>query len=400
MDVAFGIILMLLGFVLIVGPSLFYRDEETKVQAWLENFWIKICDWKDASLTLQDKFARKYVALTSEIFSRNLGSRILSVQSITVCASWSLASFCLFFLAGTTIFAADHSSFLQIILICLVGVIVFTAAAISNSPIFRGNVLAFFVILLMMQFVGRFVVSDADLVRLPDSVDWEQMQSELVEETQGIQKLTDHQLREEYGFNQNEIEWLRNSSVEEIKESFSKNDLQRLMQLAVTLHPDYPKKGATDKLLTGSVLWLAIIAAVVSDLLFVVITRRLLRYCSTASALKILVFAIFNIFFSATFVAIPFIIGFMAPLRYEYKMCFAIVSGMNWTTMLLALSSILLAIVLLLHTYSWPVADRLIYKLASRGIEGRKKWMIAIGFVMLTAGSKIVGLGWVPFLKL
>jgi hypothetical protein len=70
--------------ILVFYASLSYETEDGKIQNLLEEWWIKVDDYKKQAISKHTAFIKALASLVTNIFDRVFGTRIYSVESLGV----------------------------------------------------------------------------------------------------------------------------------------------------------------------------------------------------------------------------------------------------------------------------------------------------------------------------
>jgi len=152
---------------------------------------------------------------------------------------------------------------------------------------------------------------------------------------------------------------------------------------------------------------LPIALAISSDIVFTVITRKILRTCSSLNSLfKLSLLLITNIVIAFTLVLFPVFWGFIAvvvdsffssgDIEHLAHIVILIAGSGNLIIGLTSFAIVILALTLLIHRVLWPILERPMYLLQQVGITRRKKSVLIIGFALI--GMSIQGTA-MPILK-
>jgi hypothetical protein len=95
---------VLLGLFCVVTAIFLYPSEEGKVQSKLEDFWVKLDDYRTVAISRHTEFMRQIAALESLILKRMFGNVLWSEKAM-------FASVCLSVASGTLVLLANHDSY-------------------------------------------------------------------------------------------------------------------------------------------------------------------------------------------------------------------------------------------------------------------------------------------------
>jgi hypothetical protein len=335
------------------------RELDKQVQNLLSEWWVKIDDAKDYTLSVHTAFMQEVARLTTAGFDRLFGNRIISLQSVGVSGWYSIASI---FLAVSleAVFAVPSPELslvfrLLIIAISLVFVLFFVSVGTLPAFIPRVIWLTIWCVLLalgsLMLLSGLFIGYSA-IVNNPVS---------------------------------------------------KGDDPKFIVAVLVTAY--------------GS-MCIALMIHVITDAMFIAITRKLLRWSSGLhSFLKITGLILLNLILAFTLIKAPLLlenwisealIDWESVIGREWGMSrniatlidFAIFNilkafaASNFITALFSFVFIVLGGVMLLHRLFWPLLDRPIYALQKLGFIRRKKLAFTLGIALIgvAVGGKVPSL--------
>jgi hypothetical protein len=144
-----------------------------------------------------------------------------------------------------------------------------------------------------------------------------------------------------------------------------------------------------------------IVLGIASDMLFIALTRKLLRWSLMEKFSRILTVILLNCLLSFVlikgFYRFSFSVGqvynfdfsTLGNLMHIIDFAFLFAAGTNFFTVLFALAIVILALIMLLHRTFWPMLSRPIYALAKLGIIHRPKLLGTIGLALLGLATGI-----------
>ncbi len=145
----------------------------------------------------------------------------------------------------------------------------------------------------------------------------------------------------------------------------------------------------------GAAIVVAGLGGFACDVLFIVLTRRLVRWVEEMkSSFKVLALVVFNLVVGFLMVSPIFLLSFGHWNRS------AIFNQMIGTTALVGLSNVfdaalaslfvLLALLLILHRAIWPGLTRTLFRMQDLGTSGRRGILVTVGLALLGwSGAKI-----------
>lgn len=168
MILAFRLLAILIGCLLIYMALFLYEDQQGRVQSRLENFWIKIDDAKKYMLSRHIAFMRAVASLLIAGFDRVFGKRDFSIQSVGVSACYAAAASDLFIVAVSSSPNAKEQFLPSFFFVALLGTI---PTFIRRSF----GIKAWFLVFLFFAFndfiLPYFYMSFfADSIQIPDMV--------------------------------------------------------------------------------------------------------------------------------------------------------------------------------------------------------------------------------------
>jgi hypothetical protein len=124
------------------------------------------------------------------------------------------------------------------------------------------------------------------------------------------------------------------------------------------------------------------------DVIFITLTRRLLRWAGEmTSSLKVLATVIVNFFLAVLFVS-PLLVGvnikLIGDLRDEILITISMIAFSNIMDAVVALFYVLLAVLLLIHRALWPLLTRTLFRMAYIGTKGRRSILTTVGLALLS----------------
>jgi hypothetical protein len=141
------------------------------------------------------------------------------------------------------------------------------------------------------------------------------------------------------------------------------------------------------------ILLTALFGSFVSDLLFIAITRRLLRAVQPIkNYLVIVLIVVANLLCAVVLVIFPLTWGRFEVRSNKHAPLGALLvftSLMNYLDAFLALLFVLLSIILLVHRVLWPLLSRTLFRLQDIGAKGRRAILMSVGLSLL--GTSIFG---------
>jgi hypothetical protein len=335
------------------------RELDKKVQNCLSEWWVKIDDARDYSLSVHTAFMRQVASLTDSGFNRLFGNRIISLQSLGVSVWYSIASIFLALLleAGLTAQSPDLPLVSRLLIIAISLGLALFFVSVGTLPAFTprtawlviwGALLAVGVVMILSGvFLGySTIVNDPNLNR-----------------------------------------W----------------DPKLVFGVMVTSY--------------GSIC-VALIIHVMTDAIFIAITRKLLRWSSGLhSFTKITGLIVFNLILAFMLIKAPLLLqdwinealidweSVITPewgvtrdmatlIDYAIFIIIKIFAASNLVTALFSFVFIVLGGVMLLHRLFWPLLDRPIYALEKLGFIRRKKLAFTLGIALIgvAVGGKVPSL--------
>ena len=319
-----------------MASSLLYETEDKLLQNKLDSLWIRLSDVETVALSKQARFVRAVSVLTNSFFDAFLGHKLVSARSLGVSACLSMAS---------------------------LGIVCWRS--VQNLP-FKDAVQTFYepvVVILLALAVLPFILRN----KLP-MVLW----STMVLATIATAFAGMHAM-----------EWFEEPWV----------------------HVSPFTEVAYDTVFLS--------LTIISDSIFIVVTRWIVRkFAVYQSGFAILGAATGNLILAILLVVLPFSAAwgrngmvslFKEPNLFDAIESYAAYGGTrNIFLMTLAGSNLLDAVVasvffgfyllLLFHRILWPAIQRPVYALANRGIVGRRKFYLVLGFSLLGLGTSRVPL--------
>jgi hypothetical protein len=124
------------------------------------------------------------------------------------------------------------------------------------------------------------------------------------------------------------------------------------------------------------------------DVIFITLTRRLLRWAGEmTSSLKVLATVIVNFFLAVLFVS-PLLVGvnikLIGDLRDEILITISMIAFSNIVDAVVALFYVLLAVLLLIHRALWPLLTRTLFRMTDIGTKGRRSILTTVGLALLS----------------
>jgi hypothetical protein len=145
---------------------------------------------------------------------------------------------------------------------------------------------------------------------------------------------------------------------------------------------------------------LGLMIGIASDALFILLTRRILRWTLSASFVRSIGVIIGNTIFAFVLIVFPFLLSRWLPpwqSGYSSNMFMDILSAAlivdSFSNLPIAFSGgvfVLLALGMLLHKTFWPILNRPIYALQSLGIARRSKLLGTIGLILIGSSIGVV----------
>jgi hypothetical protein len=125
------------------------------------------------------------------------------------------------------------------------------------------------------------------------------------------------------------------------------------------------------------------------DVIFITLTRRLLRWAGEmTSSWKVLATVIVNFFLAVLFVS-PLLVGvnikLIGDLRDEILITISMIAFSNIVDAVVALFYVLLAVLLLIHRALWPLLTRTLFRMTDIGTKGRRSILTTVGLALLSA---------------
>jgi hypothetical protein len=396
LQIVVRLLALIIGIACVYVALFLYEDEQGKVQSVLEEFWIRISDFRKVAVSRTALFMRELADFTDSTFERFFGRKLLSLKSMAVSACFSSASVCLMILY--TMYTNDRMVEAMMVDALRketstgVSVIVLNTKFVDEyGPFFApciGLIMLFFILLGMLpgfmekrtSKVWLWSVGVSLLLAASGLFAWEYLG--WVKYFTGIQ--------ERHGWGHISILWEH-------------------MRFDV----DPPLLRRTDFFVVMLVAFLIGIATgILSDSVFIAVTRKILRWGSTLEApSKISGIVALNFFFA-------FILAW-APAGIGYGIAAMIFGGAHKTSypassfsvtvfgeavqqagFIASLSNVLtacsaslwvvLGVIALLHRVFWPLLERPVYALQQVGIARRSKLLGSFGLVLLGAGVGVV----------
>jgi hypothetical protein len=134
---------------------------------------------------------------------------------------------------------------------------------------------------------------------------------------------------------------------------------------------------------------LLVLGGFACDVIFITLTRRLLRWAGEmTSSLKVLATVFVNFFLAVLFVS-PLLAGVnirpIGYLRYQISMTISTIAVSNIVDAAVALFYVLLALLLLIHRALWPLLTRTLFRMTDIGTKGRRAILTSVGLALLSA---------------
>jgi hypothetical protein len=134
---------------------------------------------------------------------------------------------------------------------------------------------------------------------------------------------------------------------------------------------------------------LLVLGGFACDVIFITLTRRLLRWAGEmTSSLKVLATVFVNFFLAVLFVS-PLLAGMnirpIGYLRYQIAMTISTIAVSNIVDAAVALFYVLLALLLLIHRALWPLLTRSLFRMTDIGTKGRRAILTSVGLALLSA---------------
>jgi hypothetical protein len=317
---------VLLRVFCVLTAIVLYPDEEGKIQSKLEDFWIRVDDFQNQSLTRHAAFVTQVAQLESKLLDRVFGNRLFSVQAVGISFCCSVGMMSLGFVlpqyreyrTPSGIVDVGVTSLFSALLLCSL-IIGATGVFIATRPVAPPKALR---LITCMLFLSGFVTFYFSF-------------------SQGLVALQN----------------------------------------------------------VGTVILSVVVGGFACDVIFIVLTRRLLRWagCMT-SYLKVLATILLNLL-SAIALALVFpfaayvltlVVTAARPGDTE-RISEAILVGLwmafsNIFDVVLALFFVILASLLLVHRALWPLLTRTLFRMADIGTKGRRAILTTVGFALLAAG--------------
>ncbi len=335
--------------VLLLYSLFLYEDQERaldkRIQNWLSDWWIRIDDAKESSLSAHAAFMREVARLTDAGFNRLFGNRIISFHSFGVSAWYALAS--LFLAISLEPFLNPQPVTLElsaVIGISLAFVVFFiflgTLPAFSPRPVWLitwGVLVTIGVAFLLVALVGVYFTDFTEL-------DLQGQDPKIVFRVTAISFFS--------------------------------------MLIAVMVH-------------------------VMTETLFIAITRRLLRWgAGLVSFLRIASLVVLNLVLAFLLIKAPLLLkdwafewrvahgGEYSLVDHSIFLILSVFAASNLLTALFSIVFIVLGGIMLLHKLFWPVLDRPVYALQKLGFIRRKRlaFTLGIAFIGFAVGNKIPSL--------
>ncbi len=377
---ALRILAFLSGLLCIYAALFIYENEQGKIQSVLEELWLRIDDRRQTFLSRHTLFMREVARFTESRFDRLFGKKLFSLQSVAVSSCYSIASICMmlsYHIYPGNLYSEEYgNSFLPSLMLLTIGFIL-----LGTLPFFirRSRPLK-----LWFTSVVISVLSAASVLYILEHRGWTQF-------FYGVKHLNSAGHRS--------ILW-ENAILDITGQLINRWDFIGIM-------------------LAG--YWIGICLGIASDIAFIAITRRTLRWGSQLeSFFRIFTLILLNCFLALVLSLGPALIGFgtafvitghsstipgQEPYPDNYTIApfslpiFAqaiqqigfIASLSNVITALSATIFILLAFILLAHRLFWPLIERPVYALQRLGIARRSKFLGSLGIILIG-----IGLGFVP----
>ena len=390
LTIAGRVLVVICGSIFIYVAVFLYEDEQGKLQSAIEDLWVKISDLQRA-MSSPAAFMLQVAHFTESAFNRLFGPKLLSFRSAAVSACYSIASICLTIIYGAyqndrmvaamraahpndiilnTRFS-DEYGFLfvpSIAAILLFFLVLGTFPAYSNNP--RKLKPWFFC-------VGLAVIAAALSLFKWEHYGWHRFfMNRDTGHTAGHTSILWEHLR-----------------FEPTPSLIANRTFIGLMLAAFLV---------------------GICIGIISDFLFIAITRRMLRWASEIkSFFRILTIVFVNCLLALILVAGPVVFGFdiaskiFGPHAYRGPFPATILSWVsvaeglqqagyvaslsNIVTAFSSLAFVVLAFAALIHKPLWPFLARLAYALQRLGIARHSKLLGSLGLTLLG-----LGLGFVP----
>lgn len=235
----------------------------------------------------------------------------------------------------------------------------------------------------------------------------EQTDADLIALVERMQRHSDVQL-EEYGFSSEEILELRGTSAAQYAHSMrvTEADAKTIAEIVVPIlaeyavnRRDYKRLGFIGRNAIASILFAAVLAAIISDVLVVLATRKLLRLgARTTSLHRFVLLGICSLLLVVVLFVTPIVLGSLGSLPYRFNACFALVATMNWSVVPIAFSSSIIGVVLVGNRMIWPTVATYFDNYSTVNIDRLRKhcrwlWMVTLGIA-----AEMLGVNWISFL--
>jgi hypothetical protein len=132
---------VLLGVFCVLTAIVLYPDEEGKLQSRLEDFWVRVDDYKLAALSQHTVFMRQVASLESSVFDSIFGKELFTEKSLAISFSLSTMSEAILLLANPAVaFGPLHWGLEVLILVSIL-------TAILNSRFPESHVLCIIILI-------------------------------------------------------------------------------------------------------------------------------------------------------------------------------------------------------------------------------------------------------------
>jgi hypothetical protein len=314
-----------LGVAFIVMAFFLYPDEEGKIQSTFEDIWNRLRRQQDIALSRHAAFMVEMARTTSLAFDRLLGFRLLSQRAFGVSICYSAASVGLVGLAANLEEPQTLASIVTMGAICASFLLIGSLPALC--PSFRFKRIWFYSVIGVPFFLlSGSLVLDSGLGPLRPST----------------------------------------------------------------------------ALKVGFTVGVIMLASFSSDVLFIALTRRALRWAGQMDQfLKIAAVVFLNCLLAACLLVAPlawsikgmedYFFEFEAPSRLTVPFFFdvLVVSASNAIDALAASLFLLLAALMLIHRFFWPLLNRTLFRVQDLGIKGRRLLLASVGLALLIATREL-----------
>jgi hypothetical protein len=338
-----------------VDDNSIVQNRLTDLSVWAESMSKSISKKTRSS---EEGFLRAFVKMTISGFDYLLGKQLISARALSVSLCLSLSSFGVSMIA----LAGVSASYKPYILPSVAWSVSFGLVAVFGSQWLRYLVSGASIITAFLIGVAIFIAPESSLLivaRPHLSTNLLRILSEVeltVDEIASFRNASDAELTEE-GFSGDEIGELRRMTDAEVQSSFKIENNERvkiakamekpLASIVVNL-PDYKPLGIQGRTSLAAIVGVSLLLAILSHVGAIIMTRKFLRSTDySRSTATFIGFALPNVVLFLMLFVIPFWLGFLTRMPYQFDVCFALLATMNLTVVFVALSWVVLGIGLL-----------------------------------------------------